>query len=288
MITKIEASNFRSLKRISQHLADFQILVGPNATGKTTFLDVVGLISDIVNEGIDTAVNKRVNNYKDLSFAAQGGEIELAIEIRIPTSLIDKLGENKAMRFARYELCIGIDNNTEELAIFAENLYLMEEAYLAKPERQMRLSFPEFHNDSTSILLTKALKAKKILAKEKGGNDSYYPEIYQKGSGGWLPSFKLGPKKSALANLPADEEKFPVSVWLKETLEKEIQFLMLNSLKIRQASAPNQGKRFLPDGSNLPWMIDLLKKENPQKFNRWLQHITQGSRNSISILVFGV
>jgi len=32
---------------------------------------------------------------------------------------------------------------------------------------------------------------------------------------GWAPSFKLGPRKSALGNLPEDESKFPVSSWLK-------------------------------------------------------------------------
>jgi len=40
MITKIEAKNFRSLKYIEQPLDNFHVLIGANASGKTTFLDI--------------------------------------------------------------------------------------------------------------------------------------------------------------------------------------------------------------------------------------------------------
>ena len=48
MIRKIEAKNYRSLQYISQSLGNFHVLVGPNASGKTTFMDVVSFLSDIV------------------------------------------------------------------------------------------------------------------------------------------------------------------------------------------------------------------------------------------------
>ena len=36
---------------------------------------------------------------------------------------------------------------------------------------------------------------------------------------GWDHAFKLGPRKSALANLPEDESRFPVATWLKRLLK---------------------------------------------------------------------
>ncbi len=284
MITKIEATNYRSLRKISQSLNPFQILVGANATGKTTFLDVVSFMSDIVNHGIDSAIRDRANDYTDLTFAQNGGNIELAIELSIPKQLILKLKENDDMQYVRYELCIGIIKEKEEYAIIDENLYLLksENPFIKKT----RTEFPEIQLEYNSILLkTENKSSKKVLTKRLNGNDNYYPEIYKKTSGGWIPSFKLGHKKSALGNLPADDGKFPVSVWLKETLVQDVQILMLNSLKIRQASAPNQGKKFLADGSNLSWMIDILKNEHGKKFKRWISHLQTALPDIVDIEV---
>ena len=45
MITLIEALNYRCLRYISRPLKPFHVLVGPNASGKTTFLDVVAFFA---------------------------------------------------------------------------------------------------------------------------------------------------------------------------------------------------------------------------------------------------
>ena len=39
-VTRIEALGFRSLRYVSQRLGPFRVLVGPNASGKSAFLDV--------------------------------------------------------------------------------------------------------------------------------------------------------------------------------------------------------------------------------------------------------
>ncbi|MDP2115550.1 MAG: AAA family ATPase, partial [Bacteroidota bacterium] len=69
MISRIEVSNYRCLKRITQDLHPFHILVGPNASGKTTFLDVITFMSDIVNNGLDDAIIARSQNYLDLTWS---------------------------------------------------------------------------------------------------------------------------------------------------------------------------------------------------------------------------
>ncbi len=40
MITKVEARSYRCLQNVSQELHPFEILIGPNASGKSSFLDV--------------------------------------------------------------------------------------------------------------------------------------------------------------------------------------------------------------------------------------------------------
>jgi len=43
IIQRIEALNYRSLRYVSQALRPFEILVGPNASGKSTFMDTIAL-----------------------------------------------------------------------------------------------------------------------------------------------------------------------------------------------------------------------------------------------------
>jgi len=72
MITLIEALNYRCLKYIRQPLGPFHVLVGPNASGKTTFLDVVAFLGKLVSEGLDAAVYDRTNNFEDLLWRRYG------------------------------------------------------------------------------------------------------------------------------------------------------------------------------------------------------------------------
>lgn len=273
MISRIEVSNYRCLRRISQNLNPFQILVGPNASGKTTFLDVITFISDVVNKGVDEAIITRSPNYLDLTWSGLGGDIEMAIECKIPDAVNKLMGENTEMKFIRYELKIGLSENDEH-AIKGERLILFKSHGDQIP--QPKSLFPDFDLFYPGIILNKKFVSKcykQIINKNPSGNDNFYPETYSKGSGGWLPSFKLGYKKSSLANLPADESKFPASTWLKGFLNNSIQKLVLNSQKIRESSRPGQGRNFLPDGSNLPWVVEDLKTKHPESFKDWLEHV---------------
>jgi predicted ATPase len=52
-----------------------------------------------------------------------------------------------------------------------------------------------------------------------------------------------------------------------------IQFLQLNSSAMRWSCRPDLPVDFQPDGSNLPKVIQYLKKEKPDSFERWIKHI---------------
>ncbi|HQL70960.1 MAG TPA: ATP-binding protein, partial [Bacteroidales bacterium] len=73
-------------------------------------------------------------------------------------------------------------------------------------------------------------------------------------------------------NLPADDSKFPAAMWLRDFLLDGVQSFILDSQKIKYASPPGQSKKFKPDGSNLPWVINDLAKDE-QQFNKWIKHI---------------
>src|SRR5258708_36347416 len=111
MFTRIEAINFRCLKDVDQVLRPFQVLVGPNATGKTTFLDVISFLGKIVSESLDVAIEERVQNFQDLVWNAELGEIQLAVEARIPE--IRKKSSDYSV--IRYEISIGPERISQNL-----------------------------------------------------------------------------------------------------------------------------------------------------------------------------
>lgn len=278
MIRRIEAKNYRSLKYIDQPLSDFHVLVGPNASGKTTFMDVVSFLADIVKSGIDQAIQNRSANYNDLTFSSLGGDIELALEVNIPKDIKEFL-ENR-FDLIRYEMRFGLSEDTQEHAIKEERVLLLQSELVNKsltPNSGQRNLFPEYKTAPPSILNKKysggsGKSYQLVLKKRPQGNDSFYGETYRASGKGWLPSFRLGIKRSALANLPADDTKFPASTWLKEFLFEGVQLFILDSLRIREASPPGQSKKFKPDGSNLPWVINDLKK-NEKQFKKWITHV---------------
>ena len=236
MITRIEALNYRCLRYVSQPLAPFQILVGPNASGKTTFLDVVSFLGDLVADGLDFAVERRTLNFVDLLWGRSGTTFEIAVEAEIP---LDKRAALKD-RFdrLRYELKIGLVQ--DELGIHAERLLLIEAKL---PQQRVLELFPAPILAPNSILYPKVSKsARTVVNKAPRGNDNFYDESEK----GWDHAFKLGPRRSALANLPEDEFRFPVSTWWKRQLVEGIQEIVLNSAAIRRASPPGQVRTFRP------------------------------------------
>ncbi len=272
MITLIEAKNFRCLRYIRQELGPFHVLVGPNASGKTTFLDVIAFLGRLVSEGLEIAIGERTQNFQDLLWGRTGSGFELAIEAAIPEDRRQLLGD-KGFTTVRYEVVLGLDTSTDEVIIQTEKVALKKNG--SKPaEPQQRAFFPVWHDAPETIVSVKGtIGTKVVINKVQGGNDNFYSEVYKESGKGWAPSFKLGPRKSALGNLPEDESKFPVSSWFKKLLIEGVQPFVLNSLLIRRASPPGQMRGFKPDGSNLPWVIDGLVKRHPDNFECWIEHI---------------
>jgi predicted ATPase len=281
MFSRVQTRHYRSLKSTDQALRPMQALVGPNASGKTTFLDVIGLLSDLMrNRGdVREVVLSRSPSFEKLVW--QGSErsdaFQLAVEAPIPSNVRERMSDDRR-RFdiARYELEIGMDRTTNELGLNHETL-LLGVAHGADDGQQRRL-FPAPPIEAPSILTHQTKGFRVAIKKVPGGNDNYYPE----GSASYTPSFKLGRTKSALAHIPADEKSFPVGSWFRNLLETGVQNVVLNSQTIRQPSPPGLGLRFQTDGSNLPWVIGALRRD-AGRFALWLDHIRTALEDVVDI-----
>lgn len=269
MIHLAEALNFRCLRYVTRPLKPFHVLVGPNASGKTTFLDVIGFLSDVVSNGLDHALEERAANPRDLLYHHQGSRMELAVEAAVPDHLRQR-SITSELDTVRYQVAIGDEDTLGTFVFKAETLILKKQT---TPSNSQRTLFPQCAPAPVSLQdSVKRSTNKTLINKAPGGNDNFYSET-KPANRGWAPSFRLGPHKSALGNLPADETSFPIASWFREFLAAGVQKLVLNSRAIMNPSPPTRVAGFLPDGSNLSWVVARLKKNDPDRHAAWIGHL---------------
>jgi predicted ATPase len=237
MFTRVEAENYRCLKKLGLTLGPYQVLVGPNASGKSAVLDVIRFFSDLITLGPRSAVNERSENFHDLVWGRIGWSFRLAVEVNVSTLLQGV----KVPRFEtlRYQIGIKLDPNSDIVSLDEEEITLRETS-----------------GESVTIL-------------ERFNNSvKYYSEV-----DGSPNDFVLGPSQSGLANLPMDQAKFPATTHFKEALLLGTQAVILDNEMLRGSSPPGQGQANLFNGLNLPRRIALLAESFPKEFEAWIAHV---------------
>lgn len=304
MIRRIQALNYRSLRYVDVHLdGSFHILVGPNASGKSTLLDVIGFMADLVSDGLEAAVEHRTKNFQDLVWnrRRENPRFELAVEFEVPEALRlkmpDNIEEHRTFRFFRYEVAIRLGDDgiciaseggflkTDLKAALDRATSLYGEALASRPTASFQSTKPI----PDSILSEPdTFNCRPSLQKLADGTDTFRVETEP-----WRDYFlgselniTFGPRRSTLKNLPDSPEQFPVTTYAKRILETGVQKLFLDGRRLRQASSPNSRRMtFVPDGSNLPWAIQQLRELNPGKFRDWLDHVRTALREIEDIRV---
>ena len=273
MIRRIQALNYRCLRYVDISLDRFHVLIGPNASGKSTLFDGIAFLGDLVRDGLEAAVGSRTANFQDLVWGRpeQDLRFQLAIELEVPEELRERLPAEKDFRVFRYEVEIREDHR---------GLRIASERGLLMPARKRRRNvqrtlFPSPPAPPSTILVGGGRRGKRtILSKSGRGTDNFSVETETKAGKGWATQIAFGPHRSTLGNLPESPEKFPMATFVKRKLENGVKPVFLDSVKMRRASPPEYGRNgFAIDGSNLPWVIKRLQDEHPDDFEEWLGHV---------------
>ena len=126
MFTRFQACHFRCLKLVDQRLDRFQALVGPNASGKTTFLDLITLLSDLMRYRGDApeAVHQRSADFTKLVWKGEGSLVQIVLEAMIPPEVCQQMAKDKQkFQAVRYKAEIGLDDESNETGLNHETLY---------------------------------------------------------------------------------------------------------------------------------------------------------------------
>ncbi len=265
MLRRLQVSNFKALRNVDVHLDTFHVLVGANATGKSTAFEVLQLLRDLILGGVNEAlygedhggrVAKRASHPSELTWLRRGGQIQIALTLELPEAIAQR--PEALYTFIRFELSI----DTATGSISAENVWLIREEGVAYPKPSADGSFihvPGRH----------APKGwRKIISKAANGSDRFQSETTS-----WTFAFKLGENRSALGNLPEDEDKFAASIWLKRWFLDGLQPLSLDAEALRLPALFRPTNTLQPDGSNLPWIIHALEEQDPEALSDWMDQV---------------
>ena len=276
MISRIETLNYKCLRYVRQDLRRFQILVGPNASGKSTFLDVPAFLRDLLEYGVEKAVLSRAISLRELVWKGQSQNFELAVEWEIPQAL-----RRNGYRSCRYEIRVGVGAQGG-IVLQRETLWLKkEEKDKGDKVRQQEL-FPVEREAPDTIVVKPYQRTgwRKVIGRMPEGRVYFHSETTD-----WNAPFQIDPRKAGLANLPEDEKRFPVALWARRAMLSGLHRLMLNSQRMQEPCRPDASESFQTDGSNLPLVVRKLKEDNPERFRRWLAHVRQALPNIKDITV---
>jgi predicted ATPase len=250
---RIEAKGYRCLKEVSQELRPFEILVGSNASGKSTFLDVVGFLSDLIGEGLEVAVERRTKNFHDLVWGREGSSFLLSAHLALPTdkqsfdATFDEPGNDPEVLLPipladiiRYSVVIGLDTVSERLSIAAESVDLHD--------TNLNVSSYPVIVRSGNVLHFRAQQSIRDDFQRK------QPENY-----------------SSLTAIPNDD-LFPAAAWLREYLKDGIRIVALEGRELAKASPPGSADKRM-GGANLARQIARLDGEPTHRYRDWLAHV---------------
>ena len=278
IVTRVEALGFRSLRYVSQRLEPFHVLVGPNASGKSAFLDVLAFLGDLQRVGVGQAVTGnaaqgvplRAVDPQHLTWMRRGSTFELAVEATVPDDLRRHL-QNGAAEVCRYEVAVGV---SEPLRVATETLWLKPDGG-ADSGGSERTEFPNPPEPPARIVTDSAKRAPKGWRRivSRGGE----PErvTFRAETSARSIPLRILTDRTALFNLPGDEEMFPVASWFRRMLGAGVRRIAPWGDAMRRPSPPGSADSYRPDASNLPHAIDAMAIETPGRHADWLWHVRE-------------
>jgi predicted ATPase len=253
----------------------FHVLIGPNASGKSTLMDAVKFVSDVVRDGVSSACERRTANFADLVWGRpeepKEQRFEIALEFELPIDALELLPSQRNYGVFRYELSVGFDVATSRVSLLKERGVLRVKT---GQSLKQSLMFPEPDIPPQTLMGARPKGQRTIFSKSETGRSRFNDEtVRETGSVNWNLGLNLSSDRSALSIMPDHDDKYPASTRAMAFLRDKVTVLSLNSERMRQASRPGVGIEMLPDGSNLPWVADAMISRTPNLAGEWVGHI---------------
>jgi len=126
MITRIEIDGFKTFQDFILDLSPMQVIVGPNAAGKSNLFDALQLLARLADSDLRTAFQNLRGEAGELFTLLPNGEslnrIHLAVEMLVERAIQDSWGARAELRYTRMRYELEISRRTDARGL--ERLYV--------------------------------------------------------------------------------------------------------------------------------------------------------------------
>ena len=261
MLTRIEIDGFKTFREFAVDLVPFQVIVGPNAVGKSNLFDALHLLSRLAETDLYAAFQNLRGEPDDMfSLSTPGRRMEtirFAVEVLLDPRVRDPWGVEVKPKHTRirYELTLIRKSSNGKV----DRLYVAHEA--AKPIQKK--------DDTWATKFISSGFRGTYAQYVKGRAAPWLDTVVKEG----VPSFTIRQDLRAGRTRPADaaestnlssmtSAEFPHLFALREEL-RAWRFLQLNPEALRGACSMLAANRLSHDGSNLAAVLARIKNETP-------------------------
>ena len=202
IISRVQVLNYGCLRCVDVPLNRFHVFIGPNASGKSTLMDAIQFVSDVVRDGVEAACRSRTANFADLVWGRpsnpEAQRFEIALEFALPQEIQAMMPESRPYTLFRYELAISPNQETGRLQLAEEaGTLLLSSNHSA---RQLRM-FPTPMTPANTIIQPTSRGRRTVFRKNESGRSRFNAETVENtGSVNWNPWGSSEPRPVSIVN----------------------------------------------------------------------------------------
>ncbi len=184
MIKRIEILNYKGFEYVDISPDSYNVLIGPNASGKSSFIEILNLLKDIIIDDAVPAIERNCARFDELvhNYNLNKLQFEVALEFELPDDV------NQEYQLARYEIALSQDER-EGIIIKYENIFLKNKGKhlnnntISNLQHEARIPdfivnpFGKMENEYNIIGTNDLLKSKSIFVKSNKNHGVFYSSV---------------------------------------------------------------------------------------------------------------